>query len=416
MKNDPLKILIIEDDEDDAFYIKDILKEGLSDSPPTIDHLSSLESNLKQINPFSYDLAMFDYRLGKTNGIELVRNFRDQNCSIPIILFTGQGDQEVAVEAMKAGANDYLTKGKLSIESVTKSIRYVLGLQKEAALRKEAEEKLRTSHTNLTKAHKELQDSIAKLETAQKQIIISEKLAGIGRLVAGVCHEILNPLNIISGHTQSLLMERESDDALTTDLVSIMEEISRITKIITGLLTFSRKGNMELRESDIVNVLESVLILVEKDMRLGGIEIVRNFEATPIIVMLDTDGIRQVFLNIINNAKHAITGGGILSVSTEVHKSGLSLQPLSDQKAADSNSRKILQIKFFDNGKGIDKNDLEKIFEPFFTTKPEGKGTGLGLSLSYSIVEKHGGNIEIESKVGFGTTVSINLPIPDKKI
>lgn len=412
MEKNFLKILLIEDDEDDAFYIKDILNEGLSDSPPTIDLFSSIEKNLKEINPFYYDLALFDYRLGKMNGIELVRNFRGQNCSIPIILFTGQGDQEVAVEAMKAGATDYLTKGKLSIESVTKSIRYVLGLHNEATLRKQAEEELKKSHADLTIAHKELQASIRKLETAQIQIIRSEKLAGIGRLVAGVCHEILNPLNIISGHTQSLLMERISDAPLKTDLHSIMEEINRITKIITGLLTFSRKGNMELKESNIVSELESALGLVEKDMRLGGIEIIREFESKPILVMVDTDGIRQVFLNIINNAKHAINGGGRLTVSIEISKINSNLQPRSSNVATDSNYKNILRIKFTDTGGGIEKNDLEKIFEPFYTTKSEGKGTGLGLSISYSIIERHGGSLEIESEVGVGTSVIINFPLP----
>ena len=248
MGKELLKTLLIEDDEDDAFYIKDILNQIFKDTTLHIDHVSSIDKNLKEIDPFSYNLALFDYRLGKMNGIELVRSIRNQNCNIPIILFTGQGDQEVAVEAMKAGATDYLTKSKLSTESVTKSIQYVMGLQKEAALRIEAEEKLKTSHANLQKSHKELQASLVKLETAQKQIIRSEKLAGIGRLVAGVCHEILNPLNIISGQTQSLLMERNSDTPLKTDLNSIMEEINRITKIITGLLTFSRKGNMELKK------------------------------------------------------------------------------------------------------------------------------------------------------------------------
>ena len=86
MANKPLNILLIEDDEDDAFYIKYILKEGLGSPPPYIEHFSSIEKNLKQINPFDYDLGLFDYRLGKTNGIELVRNFRHQNCNIPIIL------------------------------------------------------------------------------------------------------------------------------------------------------------------------------------------------------------------------------------------------------------------------------------------------------------------------------------------
>ena len=153
MANKPLNILLIDNDEDDAFYIKDILKDGLGSPPPYIEHFSSIEKNLKQINPFDYDLALFDYRLGKTNGIELVRNFRHQNCNIPIILLTGQGDQEVAIEAMKAGTTDYLTKGKLSIESVTKSIHYLLRLHKEAELRKQAEEKLKKSNTQFAKAY-----------------------------------------------------------------------------------------------------------------------------------------------------------------------------------------------------------------------------------------------------------------------
>jgi two-component system, NtrC family, sensor kinase len=411
MENKPLNILLIEDDEDDAFYIKDILNECLGSPLPHIEHFSSIEKNLKQINLFDYDLALFDYRLGKMNGIELVRNFRLQNCDIPIILLTGQGDQEVAVEAMKAGVTDYLTKGKLSIESVTKSIRYVLGLYKEAELRKQAEEKLKKSHAQLAIAYEELQTSIGKLETAQKQIIISEKLAGIGRLVAGVCHEILNPLNIISGHTQSLLMERTNDDPLKFDLNSIMEEIGRITKIITGLLKFSRKGNIELKKSNIVMELESVLILVEKDMRLDGIEIIRDFESESAMLMVDTDGIRQVFLNLLNNAKHAINNGGTLTISTEINDRDSNLQPVPAGETPSRKHDKTFQIKFIDTGPGIEKENLEKVFEPFFTTKPEEKGTGLGLSISYSIIERHGGILEIDSKVDVGTTVIINLPI-----
>jgi len=187
MAQESLKVLIVEDDEDDAFFIKDILKEGLGEPAPLIDHYSSIDSSLKQLNPFNYDLAMFDYRLGEINGIELLRNIRKQGCDIPIILFTGQGDQEVAVEAMKAGATDYLKKGKLSIESVTQSIRYALGLRKETELRKRAEEKLKKSHVDLTLSHEELQASMEKLKKAQNQILRSEKLVGIRRMVAGVC-------------------------------------------------------------------------------------------------------------------------------------------------------------------------------------------------------------------------------------
>ena len=410
MSQESLKILIVEDDEDDAFFIKDILKEGLGEPAPLIDHHSSIESSLKQLNPFHYDLAMFDYRLGEITGIELLRNIRKQGCDIPIILFTGQGDQEVAVEAMKAGATDYLIKGKLSTESVTQSIRYALGLRKEAALRKNAEEELKKSHADLTLAHEELQASMTKLQTAQNQILRSEKLAGIGRMVAGVCHEILNPLNIISGHSQSLLVERTGDGELCNDLNSIMEEIQRISKIISSLLKFSRKGNMEFKKSDIKKELESVLSLVEKEMQLEGIQTIRKFDANMLPVNIDRDGIRQVFLNIINNAKFAMHGGGVFTVSAEVLAPGENWSFYQEKNPLAPNPEKIMRLKFSDTGKGIHKEDMEKIFEPFFTTKPEEKGTGLGLSVSYSIIEKHGGRLEVESELGVGTAVIIDLP------
>ena len=411
MAQESLKVLIVEDDEDDAFFIKDILKEGLGEPAPLIDHYSSIDSSLKQLNPFNYDLAMFDYRLGEINGIELLRNIRKQGCDIPIILFTGQGDQEVAVEAMKAGATDYLTKGKLSIESVTQSIRYALGLRKEAELRKRAEEKLKKSHVDLTLSHEELQASMEKLKKAQNQILRSEKLAGIGRMVAGVCHEILNPLNIISGHSQSLLIEKKNDGNLCNDLNSIMEEIQRISKIISSLLKFSRKGNMEFKKSDIRKELESVLSLVEKEMQLEGIQTIRKFDSEILPVFIDTDGMRQVFFNIINNAKFAMHRGGVFTVSTEVLIPEENWSFYQGKDSPTPNPKKIMRVKFSDAGLGIRKEDMEKIFEPFFTTKPEEKGTGLGLSVSYSIIEKHGGRLEVESEIGLGTAVIIDLPI-----
>jgi signal transduction histidine kinase len=229
-------------------------------------------------------------------------------------------------------------------------------------------------------------------------------------LLPGFVMKFLYPLNIISGHTQSLLMERKTDGPLTSDLNSVMEEISRITKIITGLLKFSRKGNMEFKKANIVKELEPVLILVEKDMRHERIEIIRDFESTSAMVMIDTDGIRQVFLNLLNNAKHAISTGGTLTISTQINNSDSKLQPGPTGKITSRKLEKTLQIKFFDTGPGIKKDDLEKIFEPFFTTKPEEKGTGLGLFISYSIIERHGGVLEIDSKVDVGTTVTINLP------
>ena len=377
MARESLKILIVEDDEDDAFFIKDILKEGLGEPAPLIDYYSSIGSSLEQLNPFHYDLAMFDYRLGEINGIELLRNIRKQGCDIPIILFTGQGDQEVSVEAMKSGATDYITKAKLSAESVTQSIRYALGLRKEAELRKHAEEKLKKSHVDLTLANQELQASMEKLKTAQNQILRSEKLAGIGRMVAGVCHEILNPLNIISGHSQSLLIERNKDGELCNDLTSVMEEIQRISKIISSLLKFSRQGNMEFKKSDIRKELESVLSLVEKEMQLEGIQTIRKFDSEILPVFIDTDGMRQVFLNIINNAKFAMHRGGVFTVSTEVLIPEENWSFYQGKDSPTPNPKKIMRVKFWIPAWEFAKRIWKRYLNPFSPQNQRKKEPGL---------------------------------------
>jgi len=412
MNEKTINILILEDDEDDAFYILDLIYGGITDPKPIIDHIADHTKIREKLSQKSYDICFLDYRLGEIDGIDLLRSLRADNISIPIILLTGQGDQEVAVEAMKAGATDYISKSKLSSEHLVNSIRYAIGLHKEAQRRKDTEQMLKSSHEELKTAHQNLQKSMDQLKTAQFQLLRSEKLAGIGRLAAGVCHEILNPLNIISGHVQALNMERNDDNVLLEDLDSISEEIHRIEKIISGLLKFSRKGEMELSFIDIHDELDSVLSILEKDMILEGISVVRIFHPETPKLWADADRLRQVFLNLISNAKFAMTKkGGKLTVFTE-------LVPASDYTANSHGpvieTKNVLRIGFIDSGVGIKKANLHKIFDPFFTTKPEDKGTGLGLSICYSIIEKHGGHIEATSKTGKGTTFTIDLPIHEE--
>lgn len=407
------RILIVEDDEDDILIIKDLIREGLVGLRPILDHASTYAETVACLEKNEYLLCIFDYRLGAVDGLQLLREIRAKGILVPIIFLTGQGDQEIAVEAMKSGANDYLSKNKLTAESLSHSIRYAIDLHKEANARKQAEEMVKKSHEELTRKNDELQDSLVKLQAAQNQLLRSEKLAGIGRLAAGVCHEILNPLNIISGHAQALLMERHEDAFLKEDLTSIMEEIGRIEKIISGLLKFSRKGEVELRHVNINEELDSVLSIVEKDMRTGNIRIVRRYDLNLDKILIDPDRMRQVFLNIITNAKYAMQEGGILTISTQ--------SVIKDRRRRRRNEEPVppelptegmpfLRIMFADTGTGIKKENLDKLFDPFFTTKPEDKGTGLGLSVCYTIIEKHLGTLEVESEYGHGATFIIDLP------
>lgn len=412
----PQKILLVEDDEDDAFFIKDSFSERVKGPHPIITHAETPQAALDYLSKESFDICLFDYRLGEMDGIDLIQLVRAKGIHCPIILLTGHGDQEIAVQAMKAGAIDYLVKSKLTAGSLEQAIRYAIQLHKEEELRKETEEKLKKSYDDVSAANRELNISLQKLQSAQNQILRSEKLASIGRLAAGVCHEILNPINIISGHTQALKMERPDDSSLLEDLKSIMEEIGRVEKIISGLLKFSRKEEMEMKEVSVTDNLNSVLAIIEKDLFHNNVKVVRNFDPNLPKIKLDADRIRQVFLNIINNAKYAMHDGGTLTITTsKITKENKQKRRKTDiispgQTAGVSAETLFCRITFSDSGPGIRDDDMSKLFDPFFTTKPEDKGTGLGLSVCHTIIEKHGGTIEVESQFGKGAAFIIDLP------
>lgn len=237
----------------------------------------------------------------------------------------------------------------------------------------------------------------AVVEQSKKQLMTSQKLAGIGQLTDGVCHEILNPLNIISLQVQILLQRADNDPDLITSLGKIRQQINRISVITDLLLQFSSKigGKSNLVKIDVE--LGSVLLLIEKDFQLHNVCIVRNFTPELPEILVNTEEVKLAFLNIVNNAKDAMPAGGTLTVST--------------QKVHEKNSD-FIRIKFSDTGIGIKKKYLDNIFNPFFSTKPEGGGMGMGLTIAYNFIEKNGGTIEVKSEEGKGATFTIDLPLP----
>lgn len=233
-----------------------------------------------------------------------------------------------------------------------------------------------------------------RLKNAQKQVIAAQKLAGVGELAAGVSHEVLNPVNIISVHTQ-MLQRKTKDDANIQNFCSkVRNEIDRIQKIMSSLLVFSRSGNSELQKGTLRTTIESVLTLVEEEYKLDNIKIIKKWCGQPREIQFDTDKIRQVYLNLFNNAKHAMPDGGTITIGC---------RPASNKD--------YHQFTFIDTGTGMSEEVRLKIFEPFFTTKPEGEGTGMGMSVIHGIVQEHGGKIRVESEEGKGTTFTISLPV-----
>jgi two-component system NtrC family sensor kinase len=231
------------------------------------------------------------------------------------------------------------------------------------------------------------------LKEAQDQILRSERLAALGRLSAGVAHEMNNPLSGILLFTQSLLKKTKDDPSVQEDLEVIEQEIIRCSRIVRSLLDFARETKPKKVLTQINNVIENTLTLVENQADFHNIQITKELSTDLPSIALDANQIQQVLMNIILNAADAMSQGGTLVI-----KSGLSSPDDS------------IEITLTDSGCGIPKEVIDRIYDPFFTTKEQKKGTGLGLAVSYGIIRKHQGSIVVESEVGKGTTFIIKLP------
>lgn len=240
------------------------------------------------------------------------------------------------------------------------------------------------------------------LRSAQAQILQSERLASMSRLTMGAFHEILNPLNIISGHIQFALMDTELNPRMSRYLAIMEEQTDRIAEIVQEMLQFSQPSKADEEEVKINDLIDKAVSFFGDDMKAGGIEIVKELDQCLPVIMGEKDKLSQVVTHLITNARDAMSHGGVLRISTLActDKSRLSKQP------------NAVEIRFSDTGCGITKENINKIFDPFFTTKEAGNGKGLGLSLCYGIVNNHAGSIQVESRRSEGATFTIRLPIP----
>ncbi len=246
---------------------------------------------------------------------------------------------------------------------------------------------------NIRQSHAELQKTVQTLKATQAQLIQSEKLSAVGEFVAGVAHELNNPLTSVIGFAE-LLKQVDLHPKHRSYVQYIVKSTERCHKIVQGLLSFARQHPPERVLLNVNDMVGAVLEILAYEMRTSNIEIEREFAKKIPKILGDSHQLQQVILNILNNARQAIethSSSGRIRISTE---------------GTASHVRIICE----DNGPGISAENLNKIFDPFFTTKPIGKGTGLGLSLCYGIVREHGGTISAHSKPGRGATFTIELP------
>ncbi len=288
------------------------------------------------------------------------------------------------------------------------------------AVRKEDNELQRLSSSlnglmrRLSADKKKLRDTVASLETAnvelkraQSEIIRAEKLASVGRLSAGIAHEIGNPIGIVTGYLELLKHQEISEEERVEFLNRAQQEIERISAIIRQLLEISRPASGSCQPFSVHALIEDMVEGLNLQPFMAHIRLKPELQAQDDIAALDSNQLRQVFLNLIINAADAVSAKGPesrgeLSIATE---NALAVEAVSGK------TRNWLHIHFKDNGSGIPAEHIDSIFDPFFTTKEPGKGTGLGLAVSFMIMESVGGTLRAASAVGEGTVMTVLLPV-----
>ena len=374
------------------------------------------KAGLEYLKNNDVDLILLDMVMPGMSGFDVLEALAKEKKinKIPVLLLSSTEDDESIAHAFKLGAVDYLRKPVRKYELIAR-----LTTQLELRYRQLHLEQMVKERT------RELTEANQGLKAAQEQLMQSDKMAAIGQLAAGVAHEINNPVGFVSSNLSTLtqylddvfrvVSAYESIDAslaaeqqaslqaikkeidlgyLKSDISELLREsrdgLARIIRIVQDMKNFSHIGENKWELVNIHDGIETTLNIVHNEIKYKA-KIVRDFDETGLVQCMPSQ-INQVLMNLMVNASHAMEADGTLTIKTrqEANK---------------------LKISISDTGCGMPPEVVKKIFNPFFTTKPVGKGTGLGLSLSYTIIAKHHGSIDVESQPGKGTTFVVTLPM-----
>jgi two-component system, NtrC family, sensor kinase len=256
----------------------------------------------------------------------------------------------------------------------------------------ELKSKVESATAELTKRNNELYQLNERLLKMQLELVQLERLAVAGQLTATFAHEVGTPLNLISGHVQLLIESFSDNEMVSRKLTLVQSQIRRLGEIVRRFLDATRRPKLDLAAVDLNQLIQEVSALIIPTLQTRHVKCDNHLQADLPVIHADRKQLEQVLLNLINNSLDAMPKEGHLLIETEVN---------SDQRVA---------IKITDSGQGIESDHLEKLFQPMFTTKEMGQGTGLGLTICRAIIKEHGGEIEVKSVVGKGTTFSILLP------
>ncbi|MDC4204276.1 MAG: ATP-binding protein [Candidatus Manganitrophus sp.] len=370
------KILIVEDNSDMLAFIGTLLQGEYN-----VVLARNGAEGLERAKTDPPDLILADIMMPIKDGYQLCREIKEDLTTrhIPVVLVTAKADLSMKIEGLNQGADDYLTK-PFSSEELKARVRSLLNL--------------RTLEKEIQMRNQALEKTLSELRKTQTQLIHSAKMAAMGTLVAGLSHEMNNPLTPVIGFAELLLgmpLPKEAHQCADT----ISREARRCAAVIRSLSDFARKSPPHWQENDLNTLIQSVLELKASYLRTDNIVLELNLDPRLPKTLVDCNQIKQVLLNLINNAHQAVL----------INEEDRRIRIVSEQTAG------LLRITIGDNGPGIPKEVQSRLFEPFFTTKPEGEGTGLGLAISHGIIASHGGKIGFISEERIGTRFWFELPI-----
>lgn len=338
-------------------------------------------------------VVLLDYMMPAMDGLTALKQIRERFPDTYVIMFTGKGSEEIAVELMKAGASDYILKPFNNQDLVDRIAKVVKLRRIELAnqdLRKEKERLLREIEGWNQELERRVAEKTLELERAQMELLLSEKLSTLGYLSAGLAHEVRNPLNSISLFAQVLKQTLATDPESCAHADKILAEVDRIDELLIKLLDASKRSRFAPQPVDLAALLDRVLDEFAPQISAQKVRVERSYAAPSPVVLADPTEIKQIFSNLCANALYEMPQGGRLGVTLK-------------------QEGQTVFIAISDTGRGVPPENLGKIFDPFFTTKA--KGTGFGLSVVLRIVRNYGGKISVESPGSGGTTFRVCLPL-----
>ncbi len=386
------KILVLDDDE----AIRALVAVVLDRRGYQVLTAASAYEGLRMVAEHQPELVMVDYRLPDSDGLAVLQEIKSRYPACYVIMVTGMGNQELAVELMKAGASEYLLKpfDTRQLPDRVDAVRKLREIElANKALQVEREHLMLEIETWNRELQTRVQERTEALHRAQSEIAQTEKLAALGYLAAGMAHEIRNPLNSISLFTQ-LMREGAEETEIGDYLGKILKEVDRIDNIIHKLVDAANRSRLVVDDVRLDQVLQDALEIFAPQIEARQLQVSFSCPEPPPPIKADRAELEQIFTNLLMNAVEELPQGGKLAISMDSPEG-------------------LIEVRVSDNGGGITPENLDTIFKPFFSTKS--RGTGIGLPVARRIARLYHGDVSVAQTSPAGTTFLVTIPREQRK-